>query len=46
MAAKKIPPFAQVRDQLADPASSQETGKVATALVEDLRKDADITINL
>jgi peptidyl-prolyl cis-trans isomerase SurA len=43
---QKIPPFAQVRDQLAEQASSQETGKVATALVEDLRKDADITINL
>jgi peptidyl-prolyl cis-trans isomerase SurA len=43
---QKIPPFAQVRDQLAEQASSQETGKVATALVDDLRKDADITINL
>jgi peptidyl-prolyl cis-trans isomerase SurA len=43
---QKIPPFAQVRDQLAEQASSQETGKVATVLVEDLRKDADITINL
>ena len=43
---QEIPPFAQVRDQLAEQASSQETGKVATALVEDLRKDADITINL
>jgi peptidyl-prolyl cis-trans isomerase SurA len=43
---QKIPPFAQVRDQLAEQASSQETGKVATALLKDLRKDADITINL
>ncbi len=43
---QQIPPFAQVRDQLAEQASSQETGKVATALVEDLRKGADITINL
>src|SRR5687768_11553575 len=43
---QEIPPFAQVRDQLEEQASSQETGKVATALVEDLRKDADITINL
>ena len=41
-----IPPFAQVRDQLAEQATSQEVGKVATALVEDLRKDADITVNL
>ena len=43
---QEIPPFAQVRDQLAEQASSQEVGKVATALVKDLRKDADITINL
>ena len=43
---QEIPPFAQVRDQLEEQASSQETGRVATALVEDLRKDADITINL
>jgi peptidyl-prolyl cis-trans isomerase SurA len=43
---QEIPPFAQVRDQLAEQASSQEVGKVATGLVEGLRKDADITINL
>jgi peptidyl-prolyl cis-trans isomerase SurA len=43
---QEIPRFAQVRDQLEEQASSQETGRVATALVEDLRKDADITINL
>jgi peptidyl-prolyl cis-trans isomerase SurA len=43
---QKIPPFAQVRDQLAEQAQSQEVGKVAQALVEQLRKDADITINL
>jgi len=35
-----------VRDQLAEQATSQEVGKVATALVKDLRKDADITVNL
>ncbi len=44
--AQQIPPFAQVRDQLAEQATNQEIGKVATALVEDLRADADITINL
>lgn len=43
---QEIPPFAQVRDQLAEQATSQEVGKVATGLVDDLRKDADITINL
>ncbi|TGN62781.1 peptidylprolyl isomerase [Nocardioides eburneiflavus] len=44
--AQKIPPFAQVRDQLAEQATNQQIGKVATALVEDLRANADITINL
>jgi peptidyl-prolyl cis-trans isomerase SurA len=44
--AQKIPPFAQVRDQLVEQATNQEVGRVATALVEDLRADADITINL
>jgi peptidyl-prolyl cis-trans isomerase SurA len=43
---QEFPPFAQVRDQLEEQAMSQETGKVATALVDDLRKGADITINL
>jgi peptidyl-prolyl cis-trans isomerase SurA len=43
---QQFPPFAQVRDQLVEQATSQETGRVATALVDDLRKDADITINL
>ena len=32
--------------QLVEQATSQETGRVATALVDDLRKDADITLNL
>lgn len=44
--AQQIPPFAQVRDQLVEQATNQEVGRVATALVEDLRADADITINL
>ena len=43
---QKIPAFAQVRDQLAEQATSQKIGKVAGTLAEDLRKDADITINL
>ena len=43
---QEFPPFAQVRDQLEEQAMSQETGRVATALVDGLRKDADITINL
>jgi peptidyl-prolyl cis-trans isomerase SurA len=43
---QEIPPFAQVRPQLEEQAKAQQVGKVATALVKDLRKDADITINL
>lgn len=43
---QKIPPFAQVHDQIEEQAKSEQVGKVAQGLVEDLRKDADITINL
>ena len=43
---QKIPPYAQVRDQIEEQAKTEQVGKVAQALVEDLRKDADITINL
>lgn len=43
---QKIPPYAQVRDQIAEQARTEQVGKVAQALVEDLREDADITINL
>ena len=45
-AGQKIPPFTQVRSQLAEQARSQETGKIAQALVDGLREDADITTNL
>ena len=43
---QKIPPYAQVRDQIAEQAKTEQVGKVAQTLLEDLRKDADITINL
>ena len=43
---QSIPPFAQVRDQIAEQATAEQVGKVAQSLVEDLRKGADITINL
>lgn len=43
---QKIPSYAQVHDQLAEQARTEQIGKVAGALVVDLRKDADITINL
>lgn len=44
--AQQIPPFAEVRDQLAEQVQTEQVGTVAQALVEELRKDADITINL
>ena len=43
---QKIPPYAQVKDQIAEQAKTEQVGKVAQALLEDLRRDADITINL
>ena len=43
---QEIPPFAEVRDQIAEQARTEQVGKVAQALLKDLRKDADITINL
>jgi peptidyl-prolyl cis-trans isomerase SurA len=43
---QKIPPFAQVRDQLEEQVTSEQVGTVAGALVQSLRKDADITVNL
>ncbi|PKH40613.1 peptidyl-prolyl cis-trans isomerase SurA [Nocardioides alpinus] len=45
-AAQQIPPFAQARAQLVEQATSQKVGEVAQTLVEGLREDADITINL
>ena len=44
--AQQIPPFAEVRDQLAEQVQTEQVGTVAQALVQELRKDADITINL
>ncbi len=43
---QSVPPFAQVRDQLAEQVRTEQVGKVAGTLIEDLRKGADITINL
>jgi peptidyl-prolyl cis-trans isomerase SurA len=43
---QKIPPFAEVREQIEEQARSQQVGEVAQALVDGLRKDADITVNL
>lgn len=43
---QQIPPFAEVRDQIVEQAQTDQVGMVAKDLVEELRKDADITINL
>lgn len=42
----KIPPFAEVRTQLVEQLKTQEETTIAQKLVEDLRKDAKITINV
>lgn len=44
--ADQIPPFAEARTQLVEQATSQKIGEIAGTLVEELRKDAEITINL
>lgn len=44
--AQEIPPYAKVKGQLRDRAEADQVGTVAQSLVEDLRKDADITVNL
>ena len=44
--AQQVPPFAEVREQLAEQAQTEQVGTVAQELVAELRKDADITINL
>jgi hypothetical protein len=45
-AQQEIPPYDEVRPQLEEQAEADRIGTVAGALVEELRKDADITINL
>ncbi|WP_322920936.1 SurA N-terminal domain-containing protein [Nocardioides renjunii] len=43
---QEIPPFAEVREQIAEQAKAEETGRIAQELVDGLREDADITVNL
>ena len=43
---QQVPPYAQVKSQLEEQATAERVGEVAQKLVDDLRKDADITINL
>lgn len=44
--AQQIPPFAKVKSQIVDQAKSEKQSEVAQTLVEGLRDDADITVNL
>ena len=44
--AQAIPPYAKVRPQLVEKAKSDRLAEVAQTLVDDLRADADITVNL
>ncbi len=43
---QEIPPYAEVRAQIVEQAKSDKMAEVAQTLVDDLREDADITINL
>jgi peptidyl-prolyl cis-trans isomerase SurA len=43
---QKLPPYAKVRSQIVEQATSDEMAEVAQTLVDDLRKDADIVVNL
>lgn len=44
--AQKLPPFAKVKSQIVEQAKSEKQAEVAQTLVEGLRDDADITVNL
>jgi len=43
---QKVPPFAKVKPQLEEQALAQKQGQIAQKLVDGLREDADITVNL
>lgn len=43
---QEVPPFEEVKDQLAEQATQQEESEAANKIAEDLREDADVTINL
>lgn len=42
----EIPPFEDVKDQLAQQTVSQQQGEAATKLAADLKEKGDVTINL
>lgn len=44
--AQPLPPFAKVKSQIVEQATSDKQSEVAKTLVEGLREDADITLNL
>ncbi len=44
--AQELPPLNQVRGEIVDQIRGDKQGQAAQALVTDLRKDADVTINL
>jgi hypothetical protein len=41
-----VPPFKQVKSQLADQSMSQERNDAATSIVKDLQKDADVSVKI
>jgi peptidyl-prolyl cis-trans isomerase SurA len=45
-AGQPVPPYAKAKPQLEQQAVSQEQNRIAQQLVDELRQDADITINL
>lgn len=42
----QVPAYEDVKDQLAQQAKTQQEGEAATKIAQDLRKDADVKINL
>ena len=42
----EVPPFEEVRDQLAEEATAEQENAAATEIVTELRESADITVNL
>ena len=43
---QEVPPFEEVRDQLAEQISSQRESEIAQSLIQQLREDAEIQVNL
>lgn len=43
---QELPPFEELRDQLAEQVSSQRESEIAQSLIQQLREDADIQVNL